>query len=561
MCFCYWRQFQLYLFYRIGKIPESSVFKWLDHNRIPKSEIRIIIRPYSIHDKCNRSIRIFCIVNYFSKRWVWAGINHLILGVINNINNWIIKNLGWAASILALAIVIVAVVAMFSKFGDVRIGGEDAKPELSNFSWFTIALTTTMAAGVLFWGPGEPIAHYAYPPTELYGVEPSTSGSLKFAMETMFLHWTIVPYCMYTVPAVVFAFMYYNAKKPYSIASEVSPLLGDRCYHPRWMQTIDAITLFAIGAGMAGSVAQAFMNISGGISKMLGLPSNARLWFMVGIVVAAVTVATAVSGIQKAMKHVSNINVYGFAIFLIFLLVFSNASFLFNLSTEALGGFAGTFIERILITGESVGTQWPQWWTTFYWFSWMAWAPTSGAFMGQIAYGRKVKHVLGLYVGLCASVSALWMVLVSGTSLWVQTSGLFDLVASYDRGVENVPYDMLGALPLGNLIIPLFVVLIFLSTITACNSNCIAMAGISTQGINPDSPDSPMWLKLVWCVVPMAVGYIMIATVGVNGVKIIANFGGMFAALIMIGATASLGILIKNYKKFDKTGSGSSDKV
>lgn len=174
--------------------------------------------------------------------------------------------------------------------------------------------------------------------------------------------------------------------------------------------------------------------------------------------------------------------------------------------------------------------------------------------MGQIAYGRKVKHVLGLYVDLCASVSALWMVLVSGTSLWVQTSGLFDLVASYDRGVENVPYDMLGALPLGNLIIPLFVVLIFLSTITACNSNCIAMAGISTQGINPDSPDSPMWLKLVWCVVPMAVGYIMIATVGVNGVKIIANFGGMFAALIMIGATASLGILIKNYKKFDKTG-------
>ena len=118
------------------------------------------------------------------------------LGVINNINNWIIKNLGWAASILALAIVIVAVVAMFSKFGDVRIGGEDAKPELSNFSWFTIALTTTMAAGVLFWGPGEPIAHYAYPPTELYGVEPSTSGSLKFAMETMFLHWTFHIVCI-----------------------------------------------------------------------------------------------------------------------------------------------------------------------------------------------------------------------------------------------------------------------------------------------------------------------------------------------------------------------------
>ena len=227
------------------------------------------------------------------------------LGVINNINNWIIKNLGWAASILALAIVIVAVVAMFSKFGDVRIGGEDAKPELSNFSWFTIALTTTMAAGVLFWGPGEPIAHYAYPPTELYGVEPSTSGSLKFAMETMFLHWTIVPYCMYTVPAVVFAFMYYNAKKPYSIASEVSPLLGDRCYHPRWMQTIDAITLFAIGAGMAGSVAQAFMNISGGILfvKLVNLFTKKKINPLIGATgLSAVPMASRVAN-EIALKY------------------------------------------------------------------------------------------------------------------------------------------------------------------------------------------------------------------------------------------------------------------
>ncbi len=481
------------------------------------------------------------------------------LGMINTINNWIIKNLGWAASILALAIVIVAVTAMFSKFGEIRIGGEDAKPELSNFAWFTIALTTTMAAGVLFWGPGEPIAHFAYPPTEIYGVEPMTPQALKFSMETMFLHWTIIPYCMYTVPAVVFAFMYYNAKKPYSIACEISPLLGDRAYTPKWMQIIDAITLFAIGAGMAGSVAQAFMNISGGISKMTGIPSDARLWLMVGIVVGVVTVATAVSGIQKAMKHVSNINVYGFAIFLLFLLIFSNASFLFNLSTEAMGGFMGTFLERILVTGESVGSQWPQWWTTFYWFSWMAWAPTSGAFMGQIAYGRKVKHVLGLYVGLCASVSAMWMVLVSGTSLWVQHAGLADLVAAYDKGVENVPYEMLSALPFGKVIIPLFVILIFLSTVTACNSNTIAMAGISTRGISPDSPDSPLILKLAWGFVAMAVGYIMIATVGVNGVKIIANFGGMFAALIMICATASLGILIKNYRKYDKTGYGEEE--
>lgn len=186
----------------------------------------------------------------------------------------------------------------------------------------------------------------------------------------------------------------------------------------------------------------------------------------------------------------------------------------------------------------------------------MAWAPTSGAFMGRIAYGRKVKTILGMYVGVCASISAIWMVLVSGTALWVQKAGLADLCASYDMGVENVPYEMLSALPGGFIIIPLFVILIFLSTVTACNSNAIAMAGISASGISPENPEPPMWLKCVWGIIPMAVGYIMIAAVGINGVKIIANFGGMFAALIMIGAAGSLVVLIKRHKKFDKTLSG-----
>lgn len=477
----------------------------------------------------------------------------IFLALIDGVNDWIIANLGWAASVLALVIVIVAVIAAFSKFGDVRIGGEDAKPRLSNLSWFTIALTTTMAAGILFWGPGEPIAHYSQPPTEIYGIEGMTSEAEKFSMETMFLHWTIVPYAMYAVPAIVFGFMYYNAKKPYSIASEISPALGERVYKPRWMRVIDAVTLFAIGAGMAGSAAQAFMNISGGISKMTGLPSDERMWLVVAIVLGVSVVATAVSGIQRAMKVAANVNVVGFAFFLLFLLLFSNAPYLLNLSTEALGGFAGTFLERILVTGASADSQWPQWWTTFYWFSWMAWAPTSGAFLGQIAYGRKVKHALALYVGLCAAASAFWMMLVSGTALYVETNGIEDLVAAYNLGVENVPYEMLSALPFGFVVIPLFVILIFLSTLTACNSNCVAMAGISSVGMDTRESEPPTILKIVWGAIPMAVGFVMIAAVGVDGVKIIANFGGMFAALIMIACTASLIVLIGKHKQFDKT--------
>ena len=483
------------------------------------------------------------------------------LNLINNINNWIIANVGWVFSIIAVGTVLVAIAAAFSKFGNVRIGGEDAKPEISTFSWFTIALTTTMAAGVLFWGPAEPIAHLSAPPTELTGILPMSNEALKFSMETMFLHWTFIPYAIYTVPAVVFGFMYYNAKRPFSITSEMAPVLGKYADNKNTSKIIDAMTLFCIGAGMAGSLGQGIMNMSGGIAELTGIPSNASMWMIVAIVIAAIFIATAVSGLQKGIKLCADINVYGYVVFLLFLLFFGATAFVFNLGTEAFGGFVANFFEKSLLTGASADSQWPQWWTTFYWFSWMAWAPTSGAFMGRIAYGRKVKHILGMYVGVCATISAVWMMLVSGTSLWMETSGTVDLCASYAKGVENVPYDMLGAMPLSAVIIPLFIILIFLSTVTACNSNMIAMAGISTRGISPDNPDAPNWLKLVWGVIPMAVGYIMIASIGVDGVKIIANFGGMFAALIMIGAAASLGILIVNHKKYDLTIKGARDEI
>ena len=475
------------------------------------------------------------------------------LGIVGAINNWIIANVGWAASFLALSVVIVAFAAMFSKFGDVRLGGADAKPELSTFSWVSIAMITTMAAGVLFWGPAEPIAHIMAPPTELVGIYPQTPEATRFAMETMFMHWTIIPYAIYTVPAVVFGFMYYNAKRPFSITSEMAPALGKHADRPNVIKVIDALTLFSIGAGMAGSVAQGFLSIAGGLSHTLGIESGATTWLVIAIVLGAVVAFSAISGIKKGLRTLSNINVVGFALFLLFLLTFSNIPFLLNLATESLGGFIGNFFERALLTGAAAESQWPQWWTTFYWFSWMAWAPTSGAFMGRIAYGRKVKHILAMYIGLCASLSAFWMIVVSGTSIWTHTSGAADLIAAYESGIANVAFNILGTMPLGGIVSIIFVFLVALSLVTACDSNTIAMAGISTSGISPDKPDAPRWIKLIWAFIVMGLGFVMIATIGENGVRVIANFGGMVAAIIMIGATVSMVMLIKNYKKYDKT--------
>ncbi|MBN2850194.1 MAG: BCCT family transporter, partial [Erysipelotrichaceae bacterium] len=173
--------------------------------------------------------------------------------------DFMVTQSGWLFSLVGAACLIVVIAAYFSPFGEVRIGGPDAKPMLNKISWFTITLCTTIAAGIMFWGMAEPIWHLAYPPASL-GIEPMSAEAAKFAMETLFLHWTFLPYAIYAVPTIVFAFAYYNMKRSFSVGSEIAPVMGKR-NQSKLDIGIDAVVLFCVAAGIAASFGTSVMNM------------------------------------------------------------------------------------------------------------------------------------------------------------------------------------------------------------------------------------------------------------------------------------------------------------
>ena len=154
--------------------------------------------------------------------------------------------------IIALFLVIVSVIVLFSKMGKEKIGGEGAKPLLSTVNWFTVVLCTTIAAGLIFWGSSEPVFHLMAPP-EFAGVEPGTHASAVFSMTTMFLHWTITPYAIYGIPALMFAIAVYNEKKPFSFSSCISGVFP-KAGTPVSASIIDSMCVFATVMGMIASL-------------------------------------------------------------------------------------------------------------------------------------------------------------------------------------------------------------------------------------------------------------------------------------------------------------------
>lgn len=230
----------------------------------------------------------------------------IILNVVNpeaflkmttTAKNFMVIDMGWLFSIAGVTSLILVILIYFSPLGKIKLGGEDAKPILKKSSWFAITLCTTIAAGILFWGTAEPMWHLAYPPASL-GIEPMSPQAAIFAMETMFLHWTFVPYAIYAVPTIMFAFAYYNMKRSFSVGSQIAPLLSVEKQN-KVNSLIDAIVLFTVAAGIGSSFGTAVMNMGGGLNSLLGLDNSKTLWVIITVVGTIAFIISSGSGLMK----------------------------------------------------------------------------------------------------------------------------------------------------------------------------------------------------------------------------------------------------------------------
>lgn len=466
-------------------------------------------------------------------------------------NDWVIANVGWLFSSAGLFMVALCVGIYFSKLGKVRIGGEDAKPLLSFRNWFAITLTTTIAAGITFWGIVEPIYHLTDPPVSM-DLQANSAEAAIFSMSTMYLHWTITPYAIYCIPALMFAFAYYNMKQPFSIGSTLAPLLGDKI-HGKWGKVIDAVCLYTLALGMAAAMGTSILNLSGGINYLFGIQSTTLLWAVIAVVVMVTFIVSASTGLMKGIRILSDINFKLFLLIIIFIFVVGPTAYLLNLGTESFGYYLTHFFEKSLFTGAAANDQWPQWWTTFYWANWFSWAAIAALFLGRISYGYTVRTFIIVNFVLPSIFGGIWMTIFGGTSIYMQMTGgnLGEILTT--RGPEALVYEVLAAIPLSEFFIPIYLFIVFISFVTAADSTLAAMGGISSTGITPESPEPGVLIKVIWGATIGVVAWVMISFAQLDGIKMLSNLGGVPAVLLGIGIIISLMKVVNSPEQYDKT--------
>jgi len=476
----------------------------------------------------------------------------LFTTVMTNAYQWVLGTFGWLVSLLAFCMLVLCAVIYASPFGRTVLGGPDAKPLLTKWQMFAVVLTMNIAIGVLFWGPVEPLYYLSQPPANI-DAEPNSPEAALFAISTVYLHWTCTPYAIPSIVGLMFAFAYYNMKKPFSLGAPLSPLLGSYG-EGRLAQVIDAVCLYSLVAAMAAALGGASLLLGRGVNHVFGIegpPSD----FMLATIMAAImitAVAAAISGVVKGIRIVADINTVFLIGFLAMVLILGPTRFVLSFAVEGFGHFLNHYFEKVLFTGAAHQEVWPQKWTQMQFSAWFAWAPIMGVFLGRIAYGYTVRAFLVFNVLLPALFTGLWMAIFCGAVIHVQLHGGTDLIALLDPSdPSSVLYAFLGRLPFTDILVTVLLITGFLSLVTTADGNTDAMSNISSTGISPDNPESGMFMKITWGLVMGLLSWIMVTFARLDGIRMLANLGGFPALFLCLGIGVCAIRVIMDPARFD----------
>ncbi len=451
----------------------------------------------------------------------------------NNLLAYLTTNFSWAYLASMFTFVAFSVVLAFSKYGSIKLGANDSKPEFSTASWFAMLFGAGMGIGLVFWGVAEPISHLTSPPP---GLEPGTPETAAFAMGASFKHWGIHAWSSYSIIGLALAYFQFRKGAPAMISSLFLPLIGEKGVKGPIGKTIDVLAVFATVAGVATSFGLGTLQINSGLNFLFGTPESNPVALIIIAVITVVFIWTAVSGVEKGIKILGDINLYLALSFLLLAFLVGPKVKILNSLFAGFGAYLNNFVQGSFELNAYGDNSWLNGWTVFYWAWWIAWAPFVGSFIARISKGRTIKEfVLGVTIAP-AMASFLWFAVFGtlGVNL-METQGVAKITELAGTPASAL-FAVLANYPLGWILSIIALMLLCTFFITSANSATFVLGMFSTGGnLNPSNK------KIIfWGLVQSALAAVLLLSGGLKALQTISVAAAFPFIFVMLGACVSL---------------------
>ncbi|MBM7571895.1 BCCT family transporter [Aquibacillus albus] len=461
---------------------------------------------------------------------LWGGIapGHL-QSVTSNITAFISKAFGWYYLLIIMLLLAFCIYLIFSRFGKIKLGKDDDKPDFKLATWFAMLFSAGMGIGLVFWTTAEPISHaFKSPP----GAEVGSNEAIKESLQYSFFHWGIHAWAVYAVVALVLAYFKFRKDYPGLISATLIPVFGEKSMRGKPGTLIDILAIFATIVGVASTLGFGSAQINGGLSYLFGTPNNFGMQLAILVVATVLFIISAWSGIGKGIKHLSNANMVLGLILMLLLFIVGPTLYILNMFITTLGGYIANFFHMSFYLSplNEQGRTWINSWTIFYWAWWISWAPFVGIFIARISKGRTIKEFMLGVLFVPAIVCFIFFAVFGVSALNIEQNGI-DLISEYT--LETTTFGVLQHYPLGIMMSLITIIVIAVFFITSADSATFVLGMLSTGGsINPANS-----VKITWGLTMSALAAIIVyfgGTPGLQNMLIIAALP--FSVIMMLMA-------------------------
>ncbi|HGM4089952.1 TPA: choline BCCT transporter BetT [Pseudomonas aeruginosa] len=406
---------------------------------------------------------------------------------------WASQTVGWYYLLAMTLYLIFVVVTALSGYGKIKLGADHDEPEFSYLSWAGMLFAAGISITLFFFCVSEPLTHFLQPPQG----EAGTQQAARQAMELLFLHWGLHGWGVFALVAMALAYFAYRHNLPLALRSALYPLIGKRINGPIGY-TVDCFGIIATVFGLGADMGFGVLQLNSGLDYLYAIPHTHPVQMALIVLMMGAAISVAVSGVDKGIRILSDINMLLACSLLLFVLFAGPTQHLLNTLVQNVGDYLGHLPGKSFDLYAYGGpSDWLGSWTVFYWAWWIAWAPFVGLFIARISRGRTIREFVFGVLFIPLGFTLAWMSIFGNSALEQALGGASELGRVAIEQPSMALYQMLQNYPWSRAVITVTVLVSFVFFVTSADSGTVVLSTLSAHGGSADD-DGPKWLRVFW---------------------------------------------------------------
>ena len=467
--------------------------------------------------------------------------------LLNAAKSGIFANFSWFY-VLAFSVFLgFLVILSVSSLGNIKLGNDEEEPEFGFLSWLAMLFAAGMGVGLMFFGVAEPLTHY---------LSDITTGSAEHKQQEALLHtlfhWGIHAWAVYGTIALALAYFGFRYKLPLALRSCFYPLLKERI-NGKLGDLIDIMALLATLFGVITTLGFGASQLGAGLHQLGWISENSfSLQMVVIAVVMSLGIFSAISGVGKGVKILSELNLTLAFCLLIFVLVAGPTLYLLSAFSDNIGTYLSNLVQLSFKTYvyEQEHTGWFSGWTILYWAWWCSWAPFVGLFIARISKGRTIREFIFGVLVIPSMFGILWFTVFGNTAIWLNDGEAAGTLGQMISSPETLLFKFLDYLPLSGVTGLVSLVVISLFFITSADSGIYVLNNIASRD---KSLAAPRWQAVMWGVLMSVVAIVLMQSGGLANLQAMTLLVALPFAMLMLLMCFSLWKGLNADKKYFDT--------